>query len=264
MKFLFWNVRGAVPEKELTALVSSEGVDVLVLAEDRAPSHTEAILTRDVRTFVHVTYEHSKVHVFTSYVGGLTNIMEDGAYHCALQTHPPLLPPLLLIGVHFPSKLHQRPDSQTLETAVLADSIRALEKKVGHSNTVLLGDLNMDPFEPGVVGAKGLHAVSSAAIAQRGRRMVSGRAYEFFYNPTWAHMTDRTSGPPGTYFRRSSEHVSHFWHSLDQVLLRPALLGWFKPDGLRVLTSAGSHKLVADNGRPAVSDHLPLVLTLEG
>ena len=264
MNFLFWNVGGQPLDKHVCTLVAEHGVDVVVLAEAASACETERALSNTVKTYFHVTTDESRVKVFTSFSKGLTRVLEDGGYFSALEMVPPLLRRLLLVGVHFPSKLYQDPESQALECTVLADRIRKLEEQVGHRSTVVIGDLNMNPFESGVVGAAGLHAVAAAAVARRLSRTVAGRAYDFFYNPTWAHMSDRVGGPPGTYFRTSSEQVSLFWHALDQVLLRPALLDLFKMDGLRVLEVAGPETLVNPKGHPSASDHLPLLLTLAG
>lgn len=40
------------------------------------------------------------------------------------------------------------------------DTIR-MEEKIGHKCTVLVGDLNMNPFETGLIAANGLHATVS-------------------------------------------------------------------------------------------------------
>ena len=39
------------------------------------------------------------------------------------------------------------------------------ETKAGHTRTILVGDLNVNPFEVAVVGAHGLHAVMAKQVA---------------------------------------------------------------------------------------------------
>jgi endonuclease/exonuclease/phosphatase family metal-dependent hydrolase len=256
----------------LCDIARAHAVDVVLLAECESPRDVELALNRTSRLYHWVTSPAtnaltspaSKVQIFTAFSRALTKYREDGGYHTAVELEPPGAPlSLLLVGVHFRSLLHQRTDSQQLEATVLAGDIRKLEERVGHTRTLVIGDLNMDPFDAGVVGATGLHAVAVAEVASRGSRTVGRRSYDFFYNPTWGHMSDRQSGPPGTFFRKSSEQLSYFWHSLDQVLLRPSLISMFdKADGLRILETAGAVSLVTSRGRPSVSDHLPLLLSL--
>jgi hypothetical protein len=61
---------------------------------------------------------------------------------------------------------------------------------------------------------------------------------------------------------RRSEAVTYFWHSFDQVLFRPDLLGDLPLDPVRVVSRAGEHTLLTPQGRPdatGYSDHLPLL-----
>jgi len=83
-----------------------------------------------------------------------------------------------------------------LECTNLSNAIVEEERKAGHSRTILVGDLNMNPFEKGVIAAAGLHAVASRRIAERIERTVQGRSYPFFYNPMWGLLETRRSGPP--------------------------------------------------------------------
>jgi hypothetical protein len=139
-----------------------------------------------------------------------------------------------------------------------------VEEKVGHTRTLLVGDLNMNPFDPGVSGAQGFHAVMSRRVAQRGSRTVRGKRYPLFYNPMWGLLGDRSVGPCGTYFLHSSKPNNYFWNMYDQVLLRPALADRLAE--LRILDSDGENSLLTRNGLPdkqQASDHLPLLFRLD-
>ncbi len=110
---------------------------------------------------------------------------------------------------------------------VLSNSIKSAEKKFSHSRTILVGDLNMNPFERGVVSANGLHAVMSQEIAEEKELVIQGKTYPFFYNPMWSMMGDVSPGAAGTYFYRNAEHTVYFWNTFDQVLVRQELLEYF-------------------------------------
>ncbi len=105
------------------------------------------------------------------------------------------------------SKLHTRDDQQLARCVELARDIGDQERRVGHRRTILVGDLNMNPFETGVSGAPGLNAVMSRAIAARGKRIVESREHNFFYNPMWNHFGDQGRNPPGTYYYETSTHL---------------------------------------------------------
>lgn len=128
----------------------------------------------------------------------------------------------------------------------------------------------MNPFEGGMIAAGQFHGVMTRKLAERGRRQVTGRHHQFFFNPMWSLYGDENTGPPGTYYKWMSEANCYFWNAFDQVLLRPQLLGYFPPerqrDNLRILTTDGTIDYLDVNGIPnrrLVSDHLPVMLRLE-
>jgi hypothetical protein len=164
--------------------------------------------------------------------------------------------------LHFHTKQYSTSLAQGLQAAVLSREIAATEDAVGHQRTVLVGDLNMNPFDPGVVGAQAFNAVMDRGIVRGEGRTVAGRSYRFFYNPMWGCFGDRTPGPPGTHFYPTSD--GPYWHIHDQVLLRPAVMDALTE--LRIMNHDGQEPLVTDRGRPRsaeVSDHLPILFRLD-
>jgi hypothetical protein len=124
----------------------------------------------------------------------------------------------------------------------------------------------MNPFDIGVVSAIGLHGVMTRHIAQRGRRIVQGQEYNFFYNPMWAFFGDGTAGPAGTYYYQNAEHKVFFWNVFDQVLIRPTLLPCFDNSDLKILDSDGENQFLSVNGTPnddLYSDHLPITFSIK-
>jgi endonuclease/exonuclease/phosphatase family metal-dependent hydrolase len=80
----------------------------------------------------------------------------------------------------------------------------------------------------------------------------------------WRFLADRGRGPSGTYYRRESVPVNHYWHALDQVLVRPELAD--KVVNVEILDHDGTEPLThPDGGWPdpdQASDHLPLLFTI--
>ena len=156
-------------------------------------------------------------------------------------------------------------EDQGFHVRNLCDVIAVEEAYVKHRSTMLIGDFNMDPYEASMTVADGLHAIMDKEIVRQQTRRVSGKDYLMFYNPMWARLGDESIGPPGTYFYNRSHALTYFWHTFDQVLLRPELLDCFNPDDLHVVTKAGSVPLLREDGKIDVrqSDHLPILVRLE-
>lgn len=175
----------------------------------------------------------------------------------------PLGSEFLVVAVHLPSKLHKKTEDQVLAATRLARQIQDAEERVGHTRTVLIGDLNMNPFEVGMVGSEGLHAVSDRRVVEAVERVVQEERRMFFYNPMWGALGDADNTPPGTYFYNSGTEVNFFWNAFDQVLIRPSLLPFFRR--VTVIQAINGMSLLTDSGRPnqaAHSDHLPILADL--
>jgi hypothetical protein len=167
--------------------------------------------------------------------------------------------------VHLLSKVggNQPADQQAVATRI-AQEIVEYEDREGCYDTVLLGDLNMNPFEPGMVIVSGLHATMTKRIATLADRKWRGERYRRFYNPMWGLFGDRTPGPAGTHYWESSVTSNQHWHMFDQVLLRPSLID--RLISIEIVDHDGIESLVDEDGsatRAYLSDHLPIHLVLE-
>lgn len=173
----------------------------------------------------------------------------------------------IIVAAHLPSKRHYDADALENIASESREEIESVERKLCHSNTIIVGDLNMNPFEKGVASFLGFQGVMDKRVARNESRCFRGKRRSFFYNPMWSLMGDESCGPPGTFYYNDSSSMQNFyWNTLDQVLLRPALIPLFPNDELRIITEINSCSLVSDNGIPkssTVSDHLPLLFKID-
>lgn len=102
--------------------------------------------------------------------------------------------PLLIVAAHLPSKLHMDPEAQYSVARQTRIEIEMAEKKVGHSNTLLIGDLNMNLFEKGMTAADGFHGMLDANLVKNASRTVQGNGHSYFYNPMWNRIGDNSAG----------------------------------------------------------------------
>ena len=249
-------------------LAEDHRADVVILAESTiAHAGLLTALNRGRGSGFHLSTGVSKgVTILTRFSRDFLRPVFESDHISISRVRLPARSELLLAAVHLPSKLHWSSESQSFECVELARRIVEEEDRVGHQQTVLVGDLNMNPFEPGLVSSVGLNAVTSRRIAERVTRTVQGRAYRLFYNPMWGHFGDVRGDTAGSYFYDSAEHLNYFWNVFDQVLLRPELAKRFNPDQLSIMKSVGDRSLVRGDGRPDAtlySDHLPIVFELE-
>lgn len=267
--FLFWNLNGKPLQAIVAALVKRHEVDVIMLAESSA-GFSGALLSELARVR-EIPFEESatvgcrRIKIFASFCPDFIRARYDDDCLTIRHLNRPGFTDILLAVGHLPSKLRWRNSSQDAQSPVVARAIRNEEERLGHSRTVLVGDLNMNPFEPGLINANGMHAVMTRRIAAKGSRQILGHQYPFFYNPMWSLLGDASSGPPGTYYYRRAEQTCFFWNMFDQVLVRPDLLDRFDNADLAIIDSDGNSSLLDRNGIPdpkIASDHLPILFKL--
>jgi hypothetical protein len=268
--FLFWNVGRKPLQSTIAHLVENHHVDILMLAESQIDESEILVMLNHMHPpefFYSPKRIYDKVEVFTRFHSDFLSIVRESDLATIRSLSIPGKSEILLAITHFPSKLHLSTDGQAMRCVDLARDIASAEEFVQHHRTVLVGDLNMNPFENGVVAASGLRGTMSREIATHQN---PGKHNHYFYNPMWNFLGDAQSGYPGVsgtyYYKNSSDPVNLFWYTFDQVLVRPDLLESFDTNFLRILVSDGMQSLLNRNGLPGGkngSDHLPLLFRLD-
>jgi len=266
--FMFWNIaKNDVSEAIAAACIENE-IDLLIMAECNIPE--VKLLTKlnsgsSRQTYTEIHKGVSQLRMFTRLPeSGVTAVYDDGRV-AIRRIAPPVGREVLLVAAHLPSKLHTDKETQYLRVRGVRSEIDRAEKKAGHKNTIIIGDLNMNPFEEAIVAADGFHAVMDKSVAMKRARMVQGLEYDFFYNPMWSRLGDNSQGPSGTYYYNAAGAlINYFWNTFDQVLIRPELIEFFDHSSLKVLTEIDGQSLIKKQSIDSdFSDHLPLIVTID-
>jgi Endonuclease/Exonuclease/phosphatase family len=265
--FLLWNVGQQSLDGHVTRLVQDHRVDIILLVERplldagllqiltpqgfvRLPSHDRfGFYTRlGVASFARLTPPEPNER--TDY------------WRFWLRPRLDITP----VVIHGPDRYNAPDDSdRRLFFARAHENICELEAAAGHKRTLVFGDFNANPFEESIGGLQGLHAISVREVGGRPYRETGTRRRDFFFNPMWScYGRDRT-GPLATHYFTGSREHEHYWHMIDQVVLRPDLLPFFLDNRLQILHRAGPVTLLTRSGHPDrtnASDHLPLLFQL--
>jgi hypothetical protein len=259
---LFWNIAKNVRPGVVANLAREKDVDILVLAEaEQSPSiYIDKLNQGTDRLYFSDENNNSRLVILTRFRFDKQSMVRDRSEVAIRQYQLPLGDCFLLVAVHLSSKLYNSSEDQALLVTRLSKDIREAETERGHSRTIILGDLNMNPFETGLVGSECLHAISDKRIVSTVDRVVKGERRAFFYNPMWGTFGDHDNTPPGTYFFNRTGVVNFYWNIFDQVLIRPSLLDAFR--GVSVIHEVNGVSLLDEHGRPNhkdYSDHLPVL-----
>ncbi len=272
MNFLFWNIKKKDSFFDLICeLVKDNTIGVLMLAE--FPDGKQAELERKLKKidnayrYVVPIKVSAKVEVFTNLSrGDLKNVSDERRFSVMRYHSKGLNKDFNIILCHLISKVNYDEHDQAKEARKIAAEIISVEEYCKSDLSIVCGDLNMNPFEEGLVGSDCLNAVMSKEIAKKRARTVMGNKYKMFYNPMWGLWGDNGRGvAPGTMYYNPSRHMQLYWNMYDQVLIRPGVIPFFVDKYLEIITSSRSKSLLSDNHilKAMYSDHLPIKFSIK-
>ncbi len=267
---LFWNIGRKPLLARLARMAAREAADVVILAECvDAPADVVAALNAAGSGWAAPASVCERLRTFSRLPpGSLAETFNDGSKRLNVwELRVGSGEPVLLAGVHLVSKFNRTDAAQSAAAGRVTEELELEENRHGHARTVVIGDFNMTPFDPGLVSGVGFHALMTRELAERrSERVMNARpCRRTFFNPMWQFLTDRGPAPAGTYYRHDSDYDNHYWYALDQVLVRPELAG--KLVRVAILDHDGTDPLtVLRGGWPDTnngSDHLPVLVTLD-
>ena len=171
---------------------------------------------------------------------------------------------IILSMIHAEANPRADDDDRQATFITFNNDILACEERFNTNNTIITGDLNSNPFDKSIIGISSLHAIPYKEETKRSTRSKLGTEYKKFYNPMWRLLGAKTP-PYGTYYYSSSNAINYYWHTFDQVILRPCLLPAFEDESLRIITQIKDVTLLKNNYVPNkdYSDHLPIIFRIQ-
>lgn len=169
----------------------------------------------------------------------------------------------ILVCLHLPSKRYAERLKKDIAIIRIVEEIQRYEKLLKTDKTIIVGDINENPYEIGCLGAGRFHGVPGYQDAIRKYRTIMGQRFEMFYNPMWNLLGD-FSFPPGTYYYIGNEVDNPFWNIYDQVMIRPCIRNYFIDSELKIVCETKNRKLIDKNNHPSktISDHLPIIFEI--
>ncbi len=247
-------------------LVQNHNLDIVVLAESPFQGQLKISGIAEAKTTIsanRATGARLEVYHSNTVQINSTDVVERAILHEIVVSASGST--VLVVSAHLDSASNLSLATRNRYAEELAADIRGKEAILGHRRTLLVGDLNFDPYDQALTGAYHLNAVPSKIVAKKGKRRVRREELPFFYNPMWAHLSDVTGGLPGTYYRATRDVDCRYWNVLDHVLIRPELLPFWDDAALNVVTNIDDVGLLNKNDIPdrkKFSDHVPIIFSV--
>lgn len=262
LKFLFWNTyRNTNINDILSNLIVENDVDIAVLAEYESDLDKliDALLSKNITVSKYITTGSDKIKM----LGKVNDVIpQTQSKHYSIQI---IKNKYIMCGAHLPSKLYGSGSGQrAIVVRQLLRDLVALEDKKSIDQTIIVGDMNENPYEECCLDARWLNSLPSRMDTKRKSRIIQKETFEMFYNPMWNLFGD-FSGPPGSYYFNKNDTDNPMWHILDQVIIRPPLIRSFVNDSLRIIDRTSKASLLDKRGHPnkKISDHLPIFFEIK-
>lgn len=260
MKYLFWNTHhNKMINDILSELIIENDISVVILAEYSAKI-SELVDTLAVHGIAMRCYDSCCPRI--TMLGSIDEVeMKKDSDHATIQI---INGRDILCGVHLNSKQYDgHKGYREVYIEGIIHDIQDTEKELSTENTIIVGDFNINPYEPECTDARYFHGMPVLAEAERKKREVAGKEYRMFYNPMW-HFFGDYAQPYGTYYYNAGGSQNTYWNIFDQVLLRPALKGRFVKESLKILTKTNTRSLLDNKEHPdkTISDHLPIMFEI--
>jgi hypothetical protein len=265
LTFLFWNIQKNNLDTQITQLCKLHDVDILLIAEF---GDNKSIFLESSLQNIHDDYHYinpltkPRVELFVKSSCSFVEQVRDTPHTSIRKINIIPSKQITLVGLHLPSKRNMTDVDQMAYQTTIMNLINEEEQKIGHTNTLVIGDFNMHPFQ--MVSAGNFHATMDKNIALKQTREVHKKLYRYFYNPMWNFLGDNNkSKVAGTYYNNAGAYTNYYWNMFDQVLLRPDLLANFDENSLEIITSNGATSYIKKGIiNTQYSDHLPIKFTL--
>lgn len=261
MKIAFWNVnQNKNINNFIVDLIYENEIDMIVLAEYNADSQSliQKLLQKNIQVEQYLTSGCDRIVMFGS-IQGVMPANQNKYYSIQIVKNK-----YILCGMHLPSPIYSdHQEKRNIVIDMIVRDINELEKDYDLSNTIILGDINENPYDFGCLNATKFHGISSGDDASKGMRTVMNKKFKMFYNPMWNLFGD-FHYPPGTYYHSGSEPSNSFWNIYDQVMIRPSMRSRFIDKSLKIVIKTEKYSFVDKSKHPCkdISDHFPIVFEI--
>lgn len=268
ISFLFWNIQNKDVSNELTHIVKTNNIDIVILAEckDDVKNNFLISLQRNNANFIENTpiVDINDIKFFSKYPNNVVTAVQEHERMVIKEIMISTIPNFFIIGLHLHSSVHRKRSGIVTEVTQCIEQIKNLKKPNDKYNkTVIIGDFNLDPYDEQMTAHYGFNSIMSRKKVRKQTRSLNKIEYDLYYNPMWNLFGDHHL-PCGSYYHKQTEN--EYWHILDQVIISYSLIDNFDVDSLRIIDNDNGMSLVNKNGIPdrnQYSDHLPITFKMQ-
>lgn len=254
MKFIYWNTKNFREIRAIIEICKEYSPDIIFLSET-----SSIFIDENTDQLAEIGYQNFKNPgcdriVILSKVSINIDLGIQSHYYTNVKVLG-----IDVIAVHFPATMHHHMSALRNHLLNFRNLINVEIGKSSETAILIIGDLNVNPFEAPMINFDGFMATNSPNARESVTNL--GDCRETYYNPTWMLFADNRF--PGTMkFPRPSAvsfDILEF-HFLDQVLLSQNLKNMLDGEIIETIKETSSFAFYnSRNNRVDYSDHLPIV-----
>lgn len=259
MNILFWNLKRNPLEKYIYQCLIENEIDIAVFAEhSQVDFHSLEKQFDGEYHYVEGMGGCEKIVLVVTKEISVTIRREQNRY--AIYSIRYLDQDFILAGVHLQDRMSSDVNQRIAEIARLKNDVQNLEISSKCKNTIIIGDLNSNPYDPELLQMNAFHAVLFKDVIKRSEtRTVDNITYKRLYNPVLLSLSEKGEKYGSFYYTKGSS--TPIWNCYDQILVsKPLTDRIVEVNYLKKIGSAPLIRKVAPNSE--ISDHLPLFVKL--
>lgn len=258
MNLLFWNLHGNGNEKIIADIISENEIDIALFTEHEATDWFEVFHILNGNFHKYSGPPTAKTMLICK--NSIDAIFNFDAARFSIFSVGLNSSKYIIVGVHL-TAFPQNKERRKLEARNLVNEVKQVEQALDHTNTVLIGDFNANPFDTEMILKDGLNAVLfKSVIVENEFSKVDGKKNRRFYNPMLHYISESKAHYGSIYHAGDLDDL--YWNSYDQVLVRKSLIELLVD--VRYLKQVRGRSLLK-RLKPSsdISDHLPLIVSIK-
>lgn len=260
LNILFWNLRKNAIEDYIIECIAENNIDIAIFSEYESINFAliENKLGKMYRRIFGVQAD-KKVSLIAKRTLNVTVVQQQHRYN--LYSVKTGIKDYILVAIHLEDRRNYAIADRKYTIQRLVGDIERIEDLLNCSNTIVIGDFNANPYDEELISKYTFNAVLFKSVIEKSEfTNPNSLKQKRFYNPILHYISEETEMYGSFYYEQ--DHMTSYWHCLDQVLVRKNLVN--NVTNIKYLKKINSQQLLGEVApNKEISDHLPLLVCLQ-
>ena len=260
MKLLYWNLHKKAIEENIKELIEEQNIDIAIFSE-----YNGITLDKLINDKLNNEYKYYKDQTCDKIIliakNNIEIQMKRGQHRYVIYSVKCEQTSYLMVGIHLPANPYSDENDRKIIIRDIVTDLKIEETNDKHTNSIIIGDFNCDPFANELVQKDSFNAVLFKKILEKKEHVKhQNHYYRLMYNPALNFISEKNE-QYGSYYYSSGINAL-YWHCYDQIIMSKSLTESFKY--MEYLHTIGNKSLLKEVKPNAdISDHLPLIAEFE-